>query len=247
MFVWNVCLLALMQICMLAPATLAQVSSSCSVSTEICTNVTSVQDEIVNQHNAFRRAVSPSASNMLKMNWSQEAAVSAQNWANTCSMVHGEPSTRMLGTYQMGENLFKSTGMVKWTSVVTAWHNEVANYVYPTGSANTQPIGHYTQVVWYSSYSVGCGAAKCGSNYFYVCHYFRAGNFKGVAPYTQGQSCAACPGACEDKLCTNPCPHINKYSNCASLVAALKCTYPGMTDWCPASCLCSGKIIPVGK
>ncbi|XP_072515613.1 cysteine-rich venom protein [Salminus brasiliensis] len=236
MFVWSICMLALIHL-----------STACSVVTEICTNLTDVQNEIINLHNAFRRAVTPTASNMLKMTWNAEAATSAQNWVNQCTMTHSPPSSCMIGGYEMGENLFKSTGMVNWTGVVTAWHNEVVNYQYPTGSINGQPIGHYTQVVWYSSYSVGCGVAKCGTTYFYGCQYFRAGNFKGVAPYSLGTPCSACPGACEDKLCTNPCPYVNKYANCASLIAMATCNNVYVKDWCPAGCMCSGKIIPVAK
>lgn len=48
--------------------------------------------------------------------------------------------------YQMGENLFKSSKMLPWSDVVTAWHNEVDNYNYSTGSTNGKSIGHYTQV-----------------------------------------------------------------------------------------------------
>ncbi|KAF5909887.1 cysteine-rich venom protein ENH1-like, partial [Clarias magur] len=104
-------------------------------------------------------------------------------------------------SYQMGENLFKSSELVPWTDVVTAWHNEVANYNYPTGSANGKSIGHYTQVIWFSSYQVGCGVAKCGSDYFYDCQYYRAGNYRRVPPYSLGEPCSACPGNCENKLC----------------------------------------------
>ncbi|XP_037389823.1 serotriflin isoform X2 [Pygocentrus nattereri] len=236
MFVWSVCML-----------TLIHMSSACSVSDAICTNLTAVQEEIVNLHNAFRRSVVPQASNMLKMSWSKEAAVSAQNWVNTCSMKHGPPSTRMLGTYEMGENLFKSTGMFAWTAVVTAWHSEVVDYEYPTGSINGEPIGHYTQVVWYGSYEVGCGVAKCGSNYFYACHYYRAGNFKGVPPYSKGEPCSACPDACEDGLCTNPCPYIDRYANCPSIKEDYTCEDDIVKKYCPAICLCENKVIPIAK
>ncbi|KAK3540811.1 hypothetical protein QTP86_001967 [Hemibagrus guttatus] len=170
---------------------------------EICTNLTAVQEEIVNIHNTFRREVVPTASNMLKMRWSDEVAASAQLWADTCAIAHGPPSSRMLGTYEMGENLFYSSNMLLWTDVVTAWHNEVVNYKFHTGSINGKSIGHYTQVVWFSSYEVGCGVAKCGSVYFYDCQYYRAGNYKGVPPYSLGEPCAACPNDCDDKLC-NP-------------------------------------------
>ncbi|XP_066535797.1 cysteine-rich venom protein latisemin [Hoplias malabaricus] len=216
---------------------------------EICTNLTAVQDEIVNIHNNFRRSVDPPASNMLMMSWSSDVAISAQNWVNNCIMTHGPSSSRMItnSSYEMGENLFKGTKMYAWTDVVSAWHNEVANYLYNYGSINGKATGHYTQVVWYSSYLVGCGVAKCGSNYFYGCQYFRAGNFVGVAPYSEGVPCSACEHACEDDLCTNPCPYINKYINCPALKEEAGCENMYVKEWCPALCQCDNEIVPVGK
>ncbi|XP_053466921.1 cysteine-rich venom protein pseudechetoxin [Ictalurus furcatus] len=210
---------------------------------QICTSLEDVQDEIVNVHNAFRRAVVPTASNMLKMNWSEEVATSAQDWANTCAMAHGPPSSRMLGSYQMGENLFKSSELLPWTDVVTAWHNEVANYNYPTGSANGKEIGHYTQVIWFSSYEVGCGVAKCGNDYFYDCQYYRAGNYRRVPPYSLGEPCSACPQACDNKLCTNPCPYVNTFANCPALKKQGPCS-DYLQKWCSAQCFCTTEIIP---
>lgn len=228
--------------------TLHRVYSACTLPSYVCTENTTVQAVIVNQHNAFRRAVEPTASDMLKMSWSDEAAASAQAWVNTCAMAHGPPSSRMLGDYECGENLFKSSAAYSWTDVVTAWHSEVKDYLYPNGSINGQPIGHYTQVVWNSSYKVGCGVALCpGSVWFYGCHYFRAGNFVGVAPYKVGAPCAMCPGACEDQLCTNPCPYVNKYANCAALKAKVGCNYPLVYSSCPAICRCTNEIIPIAR
>ncbi|XP_064865813.1 cysteine-rich venom protein [Oncorhynchus nerka] len=227
--------------------TLHEVYTVCNV-VNICPDSTAVQVEILNQHNAFRRAVTPTARDMLKMNWSEEAAASAQAWVDTCSMAHGPPSSRMLGDYEMGENLFMSSASKNWTQIVTAWHSEVIDYSYPNGSINGKSIGHYTQVVWNSSYKVGCGVALCpGSVYFYGCQYYRAGNYRGVAPYKEGATCADCPNSCENKLCTNPCPYINKYVNCAALKKQAGCSNPLVYAWCPALCLCTSKIIPIAK
>ncbi|XP_060718164.1 cysteine-rich venom protein [Tachysurus vachellii] len=232
MLLWSVFALALLHM-----------SSTCSVSDEICTNLTAVQEEIINIHNTFRREVVPTASNMLKMRWSDEVAATAQTWADTCAMAHGPPSSRMLGSYQMGENLLQSSNIMSWTDVVTAWHNEVANYNYPTGSANGKPIGHYTQVIWFGSYEVGCGVAKCGSAYFYDCQYYRAGNYRRVPPYSLGEPCSACPDDCDDKLCTNPCPYVDTFANCPALKTKGPCS-DYMKEWCTAQCFCPTEIIP---
>ncbi|XP_067303885.1 cysteine-rich venom protein ENH1 [Pseudorasbora parva] len=213
----------------------------------VCTDLTSVQQEIVDVHNDFRRAVNPTASNMLKMSWSDAVAQSARGWIDQCNMTHGPPSSRVMDGYEMGENLFKGSGLNSWTKVINAWHSEVNNYEYPSRSVNGQPTGHYTQVVWYSSYEVGCAMTQCGKFFFYGCHYYRAGNYRGVPPYSLGTPCASCPGNCQDNLCTNPCPYINKYTNCDALKALASCGHAFVRQNCPASCLCEDKIIPIAR
>ncbi|XP_034029435.1 cysteine-rich venom protein [Thalassophryne amazonica] len=212
----------------------------------ICTEKTAVQDEIINLHNFFRKSVHPPAANMLKMGWSDELEANVQAWLNKCILAHGEPSTRMIKGYEVGENLFYAGTLISWTDVITAWHSEVENYQYPTDSTNGKSVGHYTQVVWNSSYKVGCGVTMCKDIYFYGCHYYRAGNFRGWPPYKIGEPCASCPNACdEDKLCTNPCPYINWYINCPQLKRMTGCSNHWVYDWCPASCKCTTEIIPI--
>ncbi|XP_038566207.1 cysteine-rich venom protein [Micropterus salmoides] len=226
--------------------TLRQVHSAC-IAVNICPENTMVQAEIVDQHNVFRRAVQPTASNMLKMNYSEEVAVNAQAWVDKCILAHGPPSTRMLNGYELGENLFYSSKPFAWKDVVDAWHSEVAHYLYPNGSTDGESIGHYTQVVWNSSYRVGCAVTLCPNNiYYYGCHYYRAGNFRRWPPYKAGPPCASCPDHCEDKLCTNPCPYINKYFNCPILKNTTGCSNKLVHAWCPASCKCTTEIIPIG-
>ncbi|XP_060756952.1 cysteine-rich venom protein DIS2, partial [Neoarius graeffei] len=232
MFLWSLCVLSLLHL-----------SSTCSVVNQLCPSLKAVQDEIVHIHNTFRREVVPTASNMLKMKWNEEVAASAQKWADTCAMAHGPTTSRMLGSYEMGENLFKASQALPWTDVVRAWHDEVANYNYSTGSINGKVVGHYTQVIWFSSYEVGCGVTKCGNNYFYDCQYYRAGNYKGVPPYSLGEPCSACPKACDNKLCTNPCPYINIFANCPTLTKQSSCN-DYLKEWCTAQCFCPTEIIP---
>ncbi|KAM4600418.1 cysteine-rich venom protein pseudecin [Polymixia lowei] len=227
--------------------TLHRVYSACNVS-DICTDNAAVQAQIVDRHNAFRRAVEPTAADMLIMSWSDVLEASAQAWVDKCIFAHGPPSTRMLEGYELGENLFYASSPHTWDTVVAAWHSEVPNYQYPSGSANGKTIGHYIQVVWNSSYKVGCGVTLCnGDIYFYACHYYRAGNFRGVPPYMEGPPCASCPNDCENKLCTNPCPYINRYLNCPALKKQAGCSNALVYAWCPAECKCTNEIIPIAK
>uniref|UniRef100_A0A667WU73 Cysteine-rich venom protein-like n=1 Tax=Myripristis murdjan TaxID=586833 RepID=A0A667WU73_9TELE len=209
----------------------------------ICTENPTVQAEIVDQHNAFRRAVEPTAADMLIMNWSDEIAATAQAWVDKCILSHGPVSTRMLEGYAMGENLFFASAPHMWTDVINAWHSEVENYQYPNGSTNGKAIGHYTQVIW--SLWSALKQIKWGQK-THDFHLFNRGNFRTVAPYKAGPPCASCPNSCENKLCNNPCPYINRFRNCPALKKQHGCSNTLVYAWCPAECKCNNEIIAVG-
>uniref|UniRef100_A0A8C3T8X4 SCP domain-containing protein n=1 Tax=Chelydra serpentina TaxID=8475 RepID=A0A8C3T8X4_CHESE len=163
--------------------------------------------EIVDQHNALRRGVMPTSRNMLKMEWSPAAAENAKSWANECTLSHS-PEKRRITTVGCGENLYMSTAPNSWSDAIQSWYNEVENFMYGIGP--TKPgavIGHYTQVVWYKSYQIGCAVAFCPQseyNYFYVCQYCPAGNYENImsTPYKSGAACGDCPNACDNGLCS---------------------------------------------
>ncbi|XP_005377724.1 PREDICTED: cysteine-rich secretory protein 3-like [Chinchilla lanigera] len=214
----------------------------------LSTTLPQVQEEIVNKHNELRRAVSPSASDMLKMKWSSAAAENAQAWASKCTYSHSSSEDRKLNV-SCGENLFMSTAPSSWSSAIQQWYDESKNFEYGVGPLSPNGVvGHYTQVVWYSSFSVGCAYAHCPSQspleYFMVCQYCPAGNnvAKLYTPYKQGTPCASCPDHCEDGLCTNSCDYGDKYSNCESLKKAVTCDHEMVKNNCQASCNCEGKI-----
>ncbi|XP_034554290.1 cysteine-rich venom protein [Notolabrus celidotus] len=232
MFAFLICILALHQ------------AQSACVLQDICTDSKAVQDEIVEMHNGYRKTVQPPAADMLKMSYSEKLAASSQAWVDECNVAHGPPSTRMLDGYELGENLFYSNSPVSWTEVILAWHNEAPLYQYPESAKVS--TGHYVQIVWNSSYKVGCGVALCPNNiYFYACQYNRAGNFQNWPPYKPGSPCDLCPNDCEDNLCTNPCPYIDYFLNCPSMKAKIGCGHKQMKVSCPASCTCFDKIIPI--
>ncbi|KAM3861053.1 cysteine-rich venom protein-like [Diretmus argenteus] len=204
------------------------------------------QQEIVDKHNTLRRDVQPTASNMLKMSWNSEAAANAQRWANTCSMNHSPASSRKISTSGCGENLYMANAKNPWSNAVQAWYNEVKDWRYGKGSFNGGEVGHFTQVVWYRSNQVGCAVAYCPNakyKYFYVCQYCPPGNYQYTHPYKSGPSCGDCPNACDNKLCTNPCPYADKFSNCPDLKKNYGCSNSSVASWCPASCKCTNEII----
>ncbi|XP_067325588.1 serotriflin-like [Anolis sagrei] len=211
---------------------------------------TPVADQIVivNKHNSLRRSVSPTASNMLKMEWNDKVAVNAKKWADKCTQEHSPPAERTVDGIQCGENLFMSTAATSWDVVIQAFYDEVKDFKYGTGPTSPNAvIGHFTQVVWYRSYQVACDFASCPNGrfpFYYVCQYFPAGNIAHLipTPYKAGPPCGDCPNACDNGLCTNPCKHHDKYSNCASLAKQPGCDYGNMMKECAASCLCKTEI-----
>eukprot|EP00128_Syssomonas_multiformis_P007441 Colp12_sorted_trinity150504_noHs@7098 len=143
----------------------------------------------------------PTAANMQKLSWNSQAEQEASVWsdklASSCgSLVHGGTSggqnLAMYGAYpDPGLNIYQS---------VQGWENEKNVYVFgPCGSGcNFGAIGHYTQLVWATTTSVGCGYAKCQSggmtSYFITCNYYPAGNMnvETTSPYRTGTPCSSC-------------------------------------------------------
>ncbi|NXA37614.1 CRIS2 protein, partial [Eudromia elegans] len=205
------------------------------------------QKLIVDKHNELRRGVNPPASNMLKMEWNPETAKNAQVWANRCTFQHS-PSAMRKTNVSCGENLFMSSIPFSWPDVIQAWYDEERDFKY--GIGKTRPsamVGHYTQLIWYSSYQVGCAVAYCPNsryNYFYVCHYCPPGNnpLQITTPYKRGPRCGECPGHCDRGLCTNPCRHQDVLTNCANLRSLFGCEFPLVKTKCPATCRCTTEI-----
>ncbi|KFP74139.1 Cysteine-rich secretory protein 2, partial [Acanthisitta chloris] len=206
------------------------------------------QKLIVDRHNALRRSVQPTASNMMKMEWSPLAAKNAQKWANQCTLGHSPPNQRTTDVL-CGENLFMSSAPFSWSNVLQAWYDEKKNFKYGTGAKTKGAvIGHYTQLIWYNSYQVGCGVSYCPMSsykYFYVCQYCPSGNnaMQIATPYKSGPKCADCPGHCDKGLCTNPCKYQDLLANCKNLKTLFGCGHSLMKQKCPASCKCTTQII----
>ncbi|XP_008069246.1 cysteine-rich secretory protein 3-like [Carlito syrichta] len=216
--------------------------------TSLLTNQIHVQREIVNKHNELRKTVSPSARNMLKMEWSNASAVNAQKWANQCTYEHSDSEERVT-SLSCGENLYMSSNPNSWSQAIQSWYDENYDFVFGVGPKSSDAkVGHYTQVAWYSSHLIGCGIAYCPSElilkYYYVCHYCPAGNIvdRRYTPYEQGVPCASCPNNCEGGLCTNSCKYQNEYSNCEDLKKQVTCKHETVKNDCKASCNCENKI-----
>jgi pathogenesis-related protein 1 len=112
--------------------------------------------------------------------WSDEIASTAQAWAEhlrdtrKCGLLHSDT--------RYGENLAAGKGMDA-EGAVRMWAGEIDRFTYSPEYAFEARSGHYSQIVWRRTTSIGCGRATCGGNAVVVCRYSPAGNHIGKAPY----------------------------------------------------------------
>ncbi len=148
--------------------------------------------DMVAAHNRWRKTVGAPP-----LSYSPQLAAASQEWANhlkqdnQCRMQHSKPD----GKY--GENLFWASALtwsdgkrevqqVKPMKVVDDWASERKNYNYKSNScAEGKMCGHYTQVVWKTTTTVGCAMAVCedSRDQIWVCRYQPPGNWVGKKPY----------------------------------------------------------------
>lgn len=62
------------------------------------------------------------------------------------------------------------------------WYEEYKYYSY-NFPGFTMSTGHFTQLVWNSTNTIGCGLAMINSKVYGVTNYFPAGNFLGVSNF----------------------------------------------------------------
>ncbi|NXC59764.1 GLIP1 protein, partial [Aleadryas rufinucha] len=122
-------------------------------------------EECVQTHNTIRSGVDPPASNMLYMSWDPDLAKTAKAWAKKCLFKHNVHLKERGKTHprfrSAGENIW--TGSISAFTVkgaITSWYSEVQFYTYNTNGCS-KVCGHYTQVVWATSYKVGCAVHFC--------------------------------------------------------------------------------------
>lgn len=159
---------------LLIPSTLAAVStvtvtSAAPVSTSSSyTNDADFQSQILAATNFYRME-----QNVAAVTWNASIATYAQKWSDACVFKHSGGPT--------GENL--AAGYANASASVDAWGLEREQYNW-NKPGFSEATGHFTQLVWSNTTSVGCGRTSCqGENqtpgWYVVCEYFPAGNIVG--------------------------------------------------------------------
>jgi uncharacterized protein YkwD len=121
----------------------------------------------LNGHNIPRRAVG-----LRPMAWSSSLQRSAQLYAQQLDATNRFEHSNMKG---IGENLYDGTGSC--ANANSMWLAERVLYRgQAVGSGNFAGYGHFTQMMWPSTTSVGCGI----SSGVVVCHYSPPGNMLGT-------------------------------------------------------------------
>src|SRR3954452_19021617 len=141
-------------------------------------------------HNQLRQSVAAAESARLgqpvtipDLTWNAEAATVAQAWVDQLLATNTFEHNANRGPF--GENIYWESGSDPSTSAARAfasWAAEQANYTWDT-NACSDVCGHYTQLVWAATTSVGCGMATDGTQDYWVCDYAPAGNMGGERPY----------------------------------------------------------------
>jgi uncharacterized protein YkwD len=131
--------------------------------------------QILAAHNAIRSPLG-----LPPLQWSATLARFAREWAGTL-LARRQFAHRPHSPY--GENLFEIQGAAASPrEVVESWGSEARDYDYRSNRCRGQ-CGHYTQIVWRSTRSVGCAVARRADVEIWVCNYDPPGNFVGRRPY----------------------------------------------------------------
>lgn len=140
---------------------------------------------ILDHHNKVREEVGVGP-----LVWDPNIASYAQSWADhlaksNCKISHRNNSQEEGRNY--GENIFWGSSSTAYAPLdaSVSWYEEKEGYRYKViRSTDWSETGHYTQMVWRKTRSMGAGMAVCPSGaIIVVANYDPPGNFIGQYPY----------------------------------------------------------------
>jgi pathogenesis-related protein 1 len=164
------------------------------------------KDARLAEHNAAR-----SSYGLPFLVWDDNLAAVAQQHASQCIFQHSKDEVRRPAYCQLrgisvadcdknhnylGENIAWNTNG-SWGLIQKGFYDEVANWHCDTNACNAGTMcGHFTQIIWAVTTSVGCGAYVCDANtqistpwIYSVCNYYIGGNWDGQHPLSDPRNC----------------------------------------------------------
>jgi len=145
---------------------------------------TNLDARILAAHNRER-----SAMGIAPMAWNASLAADARAYAAELAATNSFGHSEEDPDNPVGENLFAgTTGDYAPEAMVGAWVEEKKDFkagVFPNNSrtGDMEDVGHYTQLMWRDTGSVGCGVAKGEDMEYLVCRYTQVGNVEGERPF----------------------------------------------------------------
>ncbi|GAB1295565.1 GLIPR1-like protein 2 [Apodemus speciosus] len=152
--------------------------------------------------------------NNLCRTWDVALSRTARAWGKKC-MLHRNTH---LDKVHEAHPVFTGIGENMWfgpeedftaSNAIRSWHEERKSYSYLNDTCiEEEDCSHYIQLVWDSSYKVGCAVTQCarlgGITYaaLFICNYAPGGTLT-RRPYQAGQFCTRCgpEDKCTDFLC----------------------------------------------
>lgn len=127
------------------------------------------------------------------LSWSDDLADEAAVWAGTLAAsgrFEHDPSNE-----DHGENLWMGTrGYYTLRHMITGWSEEKSHLRgMRSWEDDHHRVGHYTQMVWKDTRSVGCAIARNRTDEFLVCRYDPPGNVLGESPFVEDGGTAPPP------------------------------------------------------
>jgi uncharacterized protein YkwD len=138
---------------------------------------------VLQEHNTFRSAL-----HIPPLAWSPSLANDALGWATELAKGDQGRHDSRLHSLHEGENIWWGTaGGYSYTNMVDAWGDEKKDFVYGVFpdciDSKSAVVGHYTQMIWSTTTTVGCALVSNGKTDFLVCRYAPPGNYIGQKPY----------------------------------------------------------------
>ncbi|XP_073459990.1 C-type lectin domain family 18 member A-like [Aquarana catesbeiana] len=150
---------------------------------------------LVSLHNKLRGRVNPPAANMRRMMWSEDLRSQAQTVASHCRFT--PPDDRQVGWN--AQSVPAKT--ISLLDVIHLWYRQGEDFDFERAQcAPNRTCHHYTQMVWATSWELGCAISRCpseqGDTDMMVCAYSPGGNWdiggQIISPYQSGPWCSFC-------------------------------------------------------